>query len=89
VLARSIDTHGLRMIARSENVHQLPWSVKRSLPSGTKKRIQAALLSLPDRPAGEAELAAAGMSGIEAATDADYDNCRDMVRKLQAVFPID
>jgi hypothetical protein len=29
------------------------------------------------------------MSGIAAASDADYENCRVIVRKLQAAFPLD
>jgi phosphonate transport system substrate-binding protein len=89
VLARSIDTEQLRIIARSESVEQLPWSVRRSLPRTLKKRIQASLLSLPESKEGRAELAMAGMTGIKPAKDADYDNCRAIVHKLQTVFPLD
>jgi phosphonate transport system substrate-binding protein len=89
VVRKTIDATQLRAIAQSDPVAHLPWVVKRSLPSPTKSLLKAALLSLPKSDEGLAALKSAGMTGIDSAVDSDYDTCRAMVRKVQAVVPFD
>jgi len=77
-----ITTADLRVLAESAPLPHLPWAVKRSLGSATAKKIQEALLSLNEGAAGRAILKSAGLTGIRAATDADYNSCRKLIREV-------
>jgi phosphonate transport system substrate-binding protein len=76
-----IDTHELKMLAVGDQIPHLPWAVKRSLGSTTAQQVQAALLKLNDSPEGQTILKTAQLTGIRAATDADYDVVRQMIKE--------
>jgi phosphonate transport system substrate-binding protein len=82
LVAKRIDVQAMRVLAVSEPVAHLPWAVKAELPAALQRRIQAALLALNDDDAGRAVLAAARLTGLSAARDADYDPHRRIVREV-------
>jgi phosphonate transport system substrate-binding protein len=78
----TINTDELTPLAISEQLLQLPWAVKRTLPVKTREAIQVNLLSLENSEAGKQILKSALMSGVGKAVDKDYDPHRKMIRTV-------
>jgi phosphonate transport system substrate-binding protein len=74
------DASEIRILARSEPLPHLPWAVNSQLRPAQVSAIETALFRLNDDPRGKAILAAAGMTAIRPATDAEYDLCRRIIK---------
>jgi phosphonate transport system substrate-binding protein len=79
---KAINTDELTALAVSEQLLQLPWAVKRTLPAKTREAIQSSLLNLENSEAGKTILKSAQMTGVGNATDKDYDPHRKMIRAV-------
>jgi phosphonate transport system substrate-binding protein len=79
---KAINTDELTTLAVSEQLLQLPWAVKRSMPTALRKSIQSNLLALEGSEAGKQVLKSAAMTGIGKAQDKDYDPHRKMIRAV-------
>ena len=79
---KAIDTDELTVLAVSEQLLQLPWAVKRTMPAELREAVRSALLRLEDNEAGKQVLKSALMTGVGAAEDKDYDPHRKMVRAV-------
>lgn len=76
------DTRELRLLALSAPIKQLPWALKRALPDPLKAHIRALMVGLGDSEQGRAVLSAAQLTGMSAASDADYDSARQIVEQV-------
>jgi len=82
VITNAINVDELTALAVSEQLLQLPWAVKRSMPAQLRETIQSRLVELDNSPAGKSVLKAALLTGIGTAEDKDYDAHRNMVRAV-------
>ena len=83
VVRDKIDLAQIRVLAESRPYPGWVYSVRKGFDPAAKRKIAQALLDLDMRRKGDAEiLAAAGMVGIIAAKDADYESIRELVRRL-------
>lgn len=83
VVKNAINTGELTVLARTEPLLFLPWAVKRTMPDKVREAVQTALTDLDESPVGKGVLDAARTSGIEKASDQDYEPHR---RMINAVF---
>jgi phosphonate transport system substrate-binding protein len=83
VVKNAINTGELTVLARTEPLLFLPWAVKRTMPDKVREAVQTALTDLDENPVGKGVLDAARTSGIEKASDQDYEPHR---RMINAVF---
>jgi phosphonate transport system substrate-binding protein len=81
-IRNAINTDELTVLAVSEQLLHLPWSVKRTMPAQLRKTIQSSLVDLENSEAGKNVLKAALLTGIGKAEDKDYDPHRKMVRAV-------
>ena len=81
-IKKEIDTEELRLLAKSEPVAHLPWAIRGDIDEETRKRIVNALLSLNDSGSGVNVLKSAGLTGIRAANDSDYDKHREIIKRV-------
>lgn len=83
VVQDKIDLAQIRVLAESRPYPGWVYSVRKGFDPAAQRKIARALLELDVRRKGDAEiLTAAGMVGIIAAGDADYDSIRELVRRL-------
>lgn len=83
VVRDKIDLAQIRVLAESRPYPGWVYSVRKGFDPAAQRKIARALLDLDMRRKGDAEiLTAAGMVGIIAAKDADYDPIRELVRRL-------
>ncbi len=82
LLKNPADQEAVRILARGEPMHQLPWAVRESLDPALKQELVRLLSALNDTPVGRAVLEQAGLTGLHTATDADYATCRKAVEAL-------
>jgi len=82
VVTQAIDTSQLTILAKSKSLPHLPWAVKESLPTALKDRIREAFLSLNDPAKGQAVLDAAKLSGLQPASDRDFDPHRQIIQDI-------
>ncbi len=87
-VTKAIDVSQLKIIATSEPIHHLPWVVRRDMPPALAERIHQLITTLGDTPEGRAVLEAANLSGIAAANDSDYDQCRKIIREVLPDAPV-
>lgn len=78
-LQRKVDFSQLQPLLVSEPIAHHPWSVKSTVSEELAGRIRNALVNLKDTPAGGRILEQAGLTGINPATDADYDTVRQII----------
>lgn len=78
----AIDTREIKVLASTQPLLFLPWTVKRSMPPKLGEAIQSALLDLKLDESGAKILSAAVMTGIEKAEDRDYDPHRRMTAEV-------
>jgi len=82
VIQQRIDVSQLKILARSKKLAQLPWAVKKTLSPALKTRIANLLVNLDKTKAGREVLQRAGLTGIRAAIDKDYDMDRKIIRQV-------
>ncbi|UCE89276.1 MAG: PhnD/SsuA/transferrin family substrate-binding protein, partial [Pseudomonadota bacterium] len=75
-----IDVEQMTYLAVSEPLAHLPWAVKGNMDEKTVARIRRAGERLGTHPEGRKVLAAARLTALVAATDAEYDPHRHIVR---------
>lgn len=78
-ITQKIDVNQLQVLATSEPVAHLPWAVKQEMPEILKQHIQEILLTLKDTQQGQEILQAARLSGMNPATDTDYNRHREII----------
>lgn len=71
-----------REIFTSEGYADLPVIVHPRIPKALADKVRTVLAGMKDDPKGAAILEAAGFSGFEPATDAEYDNVRRVYRSV-------
>lgn len=82
---RGVDVSQLKTISVSEALPHLPWAVNKSLGKVMRDKIQAALLSLNNSPAGKKILKKAALTGIHKATHENYQYSRQLINQFRAV----
>ncbi len=82
---KGVDVSKLKVILMSQPLPHLPWAVNKSMTKSLRISIQHAILSLNDSVAGKAILKKAGMTGIQAAMDHDYDSSREIIREFKSI----
>jgi len=86
VIKNAINTDELTALAVSEQLLQLPWAVKRTMPAKLREAIRSSLVDLENSEAGRNVLKTALLTGIGKADDKDYDAHRKMVRAVMGTF---
>lgn len=76
---------GLRALATTPGVPDHVFVARADLPQASLTRLRQALLSLKDKPEGRSVLEAmqSGMTALSPAGDADFDELRKMVKKVE------
>ena len=82
VIRNAIGTDELTVLAVSEQLLQLLWAVKRTMPARLREAIRSSLTDLENNEAGKNVLKAALLTGIGKAEDKDYEPHRKMVRAV-------
>jgi len=82
LIKNAINTDELTALAVSEQLLQLPWAVKRTMPAQLREAIRSSLVDLENSEAGKSVLKTALLTGIGKADDKDYDAHRKMVRAV-------
>lgn len=82
VVARSVDTSKVTLLAVSEPIAGLPWAVKKEMPAATRAALQTTLIKMKLDPEGMAALKSAEISGLIEAKDQDYDPHRKIVKEV-------
>jgi phosphonate transport system substrate-binding protein len=82
VIRNAINTDELTALAVSEQLLQLPWAVKRTMPARLRETIRSSLVDLENSEAGKNVLKTALLTGIGKAEDKDYEPHRKMVRAV-------
>lgn len=89
IVANKIDTEALRVLAISDPLPHLVWAVKGDLAEEQKLGLQQALLQLSDSVEGRSVLKAARLSGLNPATDTDYDVHRQIIELVNQTHGVD
>jgi phosphonate transport system substrate-binding protein len=82
MLRNKFKSNELRPLATSDPLPHLPWAVPADMPQALRQRLQSLLLDLENSAAGRRILESAQLTGFNAATDADYDSHRAIVRRV-------
>ena len=69
-------------LVKSQAVAHLPWAVSPRLPGDLANEIRRVLTSLQQTKAGQQMLSRAGLSGLVAATDSEYDTHRRIISRV-------
>ena len=78
-----IDTSELSYLAIGEALPHLPWAVKSKLPNALRTKVKQAMLNLNHTAEGQIVLKRAHLSGINAATDGEYDIVRRLIKEFE------
>lgn len=81
-IRKKIDTSKLSILARTEPLAHLPWALSGNIDANTRERIVSSLLMLNDSRQGKKLLKGAGLTGIRAASDKDYDAHRKIIKRV-------
>lgn len=79
---KKVDTKTLMYLAVSKPMAHLPWAVKKSTKPEDQKMIQEVLTSLGKSEEGRRILKISKLTGLIAATDAEYDHHRRIIREV-------
>jgi len=82
VVKKNIDVSEMKYLARTESLTHLPWAVKSELDPALKVQISEFLEGLKDDPTGQKILDAAKLSGLLSATDEEYNEHRELIKKV-------
>lgn len=74
-----MDRSDIRVLAASEPLAHLPWAVKPTLDAEVAERIREILIGLKATEQGRALLHNAGLTGLNAVSDEDYDPHRQII----------
>lgn len=80
-----IDISQLAVLAQSEPMSHLPWAVKPDMDPSLKDKIRQLLTGLKDSETGRTVLKAARLTGINPATDTDYDDHRAILKAMTGI----
>jgi len=72
----------LRFLVRGEQLPHLPWAVSPKIGRTMRLKIQDTLTSLAKTPQGQRVLNHAKLTGINRATDAEYDKHREIIKSV-------
>lgn len=78
-VVRRIDASKIRILAKGEEVPQLPWAVKGSVDTALADQIRRALLDLAQAVEGQVILREVGVTGFASANDQEFDICRRLI----------
>lgn len=81
-LSAAIDSDQLTPLLVSEPVAQHPWAVSAQVSDELRQRIRNALLGMKNSQAGRTALERAELTGLDPATDADYDPHRRIIARV-------
>jgi len=81
-LAKQINIQQMRYLVTGDSLPHLPWAVKGDMPRELRTRIQQVMAGLNKTEEGKALLKRTTYDGFSAATDADYDKHRDIVKEV-------
>lgn len=82
IIAKSIDTSKVTLLAVSEQLAGLPWAVKKDMPAALRATLQSTLIMMKSDPEGIAALKSAEITGLLEAQDGDYDLHRKFVKEV-------
>lgn len=82
LLSAKIDFEEMRPLLVAPPLAMHPWAVASHVDARLEARIRAALLGLNDSAAGQEALAKADLTGLAAATDADYEPHREIIARV-------
>jgi len=82
VVKKNIDVSEMKYLARTEPLTHLPWAIKRELDPILKDKITSFFDGLNKDPAGQKVLDAAKLSGLLVATDEEYNEHRELIKKV-------
>ncbi|WP_415886479.1 phosphate/phosphite/phosphonate ABC transporter substrate-binding protein [Neptuniibacter sp. QD37_6] len=78
-----IDISKFKVIASSKDYSHLPWAINDNLKPEIKEKVKSILLNLDKSPKGQAVLKSAVLTGLNPASDEDYDSFREVIKKLE------
>jgi len=81
-LSNQIDVKQMKYLATSEPLPHLPWAVRGDLPRDVRTKIQQAMIGLARSGAGRDLLQHMGSDGFVAASDAEYDRHRRIIKEV-------
>jgi phosphonate transport system substrate-binding protein len=81
-IKKKINVGKLRILAKSKALAHLPWAIHGDIDAEKKGKIIKALLSLNGSNSGKKVLKAAGLTGIQEAKDMDYDEHREIIKRI-------
>ncbi len=82
VFRQAVDPDALTILVSGPPLAHLPWAVTAQVDEVTRRRVRALLTGLGQTRAGREALEQAGLTGLVAATDADYDPHRELVAAI-------
>jgi phosphonate transport system substrate-binding protein len=82
MIQKIMDPSELKVIARGQPLAHLPWAVKQGMSRELSEQVQAILVTLRTSPEGKSVLAKAGLTGLVATTDSDYEPHRVIVKDI-------
>jgi len=86
ILKKKININEMMIIETGKPHAHIPWVFKSSLPDDVKNKIKQAVGKLNSSPDGKKILKRAGMTGLVAASDRDYDASRAEMKKYNENF---
>ena len=84
VVQNRVDISKMKYLVTGEQLPHLPWAVRSGFNLKLKKRIQKLLSQLGDSEEGKEVLRSAHLTGLELATDSEYNKHREIIK---LVFP--
>ena len=82
VVTQQIDRKKLKYLVRGKPYAHLVWAIRNDIDTETRNEVQRILSTLRDSEEGRAILKAAKLTGLNIATDADYDPHRRIVKEV-------
>jgi len=83
MLKKKIDVEQMKFLTIGKSQPHIPWVYKTSLNADMQSKIDAAFIKLNKTDEGKAILKRAGMTGMDVATDSDYDISRAEMKKYR------
>lgn len=78
-VVRRIDASKIRILAKGEEIPQLPWALRGSVDGALVRQIRAALMDLGQTVEGREILREVGVTGFVGAEDREFDICRRLI----------
>ncbi|WP_455206732.1 phosphate/phosphite/phosphonate ABC transporter substrate-binding protein [Kaarinaea lacus] len=79
VVTKKIDTSKMIYLTVGDQLPHLPWAVRKNMPLSERHKVQEMLADLKNTRRGKQILASAKLTGLNVATDSDYDPHRTMI----------